>query len=369
MLAAAAARCWRRRWLMADLSTWPTPLTPLPGEDAKEVERRRAALAANSNGSSNSLPQIKVIYEDEWLLAAAKPSSVYSESMLLAARKYLLSARSERLLDTAGEADGSKLAASRGAAADDEQPVTTSLDMHRGGSTMLGACDTKELHLAHRLDRDTSGVLVFSKRKEGHKGVSAVFSDTAKLMACKIYIALCTGQAPTWKELTLVTGHGRSRHGLWRVYSADDVGAALPGGSRVKRMETRFEVVKVYPDCSTCPVIMQGVSTTPAAAVLLRAFPVTGRTHQIRLHCTHLGLPIVGDIRYGGLQAVGLDMHLLHAERLQLPHPKTDSVIMLHTDLPGWVNAALGNSVLSQDQYPPALGMSPSLSPSTMPPV
>jgi len=97
----------------------------------------------------------------------------------------------------------------------------------------------------------------------------------------------------------------------------------LPNGSRVKVMRTRFVVERR----------MDG-------AALVRAFPLTGRTHQIRLHLAHLGHPLLGDSRYGGpatWRDRAVPRHLLHAERLALPHPGTGKPLELVAPAPEWV--------------------------------
>ncbi|MBC8160554.1 MAG: RluA family pseudouridine synthase [Roseiflexaceae bacterium] len=162
------------------------------------------------------------------------------------------------------------------------------------------------LHLAHRLDRDTSGVLLFSKSPEVNPALQRSFAGG---LVQKMYLCRCVG-VPNQSIATIATGHGRGARGQFRVYPLDELGRALPaGGGTVKLMQTRITVLE------------RGWE-----AALVQAEPITGRTHQIRLHLAHIGHPLLGDTRYGGPSRWGqhdLSYHLLHAARLSLPHPRS----------------------------------------------
>jgi 23S rRNA pseudouridine1911/1915/1917 synthase len=176
------------------------------------------------------------------------------------------------------------------------------------------------LHAAHRLDRDTSGVLLISKDPAVNASLQRAFAGG---QVHKAYLALCAGEPPA-DAWTIETGHGRSAHGRFRVYPREEVGRALPDGSRVKLMRTRFEVLRRLGD-----------------AALLRAVPETGRTHQIRLHLAHTGHPLIGDLKYGGPGAwrgKHCPFHLLHAARLELPHPHSGRLVV-EAPPPPWAAA------------------------------
>jgi 23S rRNA pseudouridine1911/1915/1917 synthase len=173
------------------------------------------------------------------------------------------------------------------------------------------------LHLAHQLDRDTSGVLVMTKDPRANAPLQAAFLNH---LVHKRYLALATG-VPAAERWVARTGHGRGAHGLFRVYPLEAVGSRIGEGKvTVKSMETHFEVVERF---STC--------------VLVAARPITGRTHQIRLHLREAGYPVVGDVRYGGAIEVA-DLapthHLLHAAELELPHPTEERRLRLIASLP-----------------------------------
>jgi 23S rRNA pseudouridine1911/1915/1917 synthase len=222
----------------------------------------------------------RILYEDDDLLAYDKPPGVYVDS-------------------TPWDAEGNLHAALR------------RLLTERDGAPTL--------HLAHRLDRDTTGVLLISKNPAVNPAIQRAF---LRGVVHKEYLCLCTG-APPEDAFEILTGHGRSAHGLFRVYPADEIGRMLVNGSRVKAMRTRFKVERR----------LQG-------ATLVRAFPETGRTHQIRLHLAHLGHPLIGDARYGGPAAwrdAPVPYHRLHADRLVLPHPGTGVPLEIVAPAPEWV--------------------------------
>jgi len=127
---------------------------------------------------------------------------------------------------------------------------------------------------------------------------------------------------PAGDAFEITTGHGRTAHGLFRVYPIEEIDRVLINGARVKTMRTRFQVLRRVD-----------------GATLLYAFPETGRTHQIRLHLAHLGHPLIGDARYGGpamWRGEPALYHLLHAERMTLPHPRSHYPLELIAPAPAW---------------------------------
>jgi 23S rRNA pseudouridine1911/1915/1917 synthase len=173
------------------------------------------------------------------------------------------------------------------------------------------------LHLAHQLDRDTSGLLLIAKAPAVKAALHVAFASGH---VAKQYRCLCAG-APLWGALELRTGHGRAAGGRWRIYARAEVGRALPdGGGRVKEAHSSLAVERRLP-----------------GAALLRVTLHTGRTHQIRLHAAHAGHPLLGDTRYGGPASfAGLPLagQLLHAGELRLPHPVTGATLALESPLP-----------------------------------
>ncbi|MCU0491656.1 MAG: RluA family pseudouridine synthase [Chloroflexaceae bacterium] len=172
------------------------------------------------------------------------------------------------------------------------------------------------LHLAHQLDRDTSGVLLISRNPEANAPLYKAFSSST---IEKVYRCVCTGE-PTEDAFELRTGHGRGASGRWRVYPLEEIGQVLPGGSRVKLAHSLFHVERRL-----------------GGAALVTARLHTGRTHQIRLHMAAAGYSLLGDTRYGGPASFGgqhVPFHMLHAEWLRLNHPLSGERLELHAPLP-----------------------------------
>lgn len=225
----------------------------------------------------------QILFEDDDLLAVHKPAGMYVEATPWDDATHL-----------------------RGAAAQ--------LLAARDGR----AADEVYLHLVHRLDRDTSGVLLLAKRQEANPALQRAFVGGE---AHKQYLAMCAGE-PAEDMFTVETGHGRGRQGLFRIYPLEEVGRELPGGARVKPMLTRFAVLARLGDVA-----------------LVQAEPVTGRTHQIRLHLAHRGHPLLGDGRYGGplvWRGEPVPHHRLHAARLEIPHPRSGKPLILSAPAPSW---------------------------------
>ncbi|XP_073272789.1 RNA pseudouridine synthase 1 [Primulina huaijiensis] len=282
-------------------NNYPAPLSPPPPAISKNLELNRS-LAASSKSSLFSLSKTELLFEDEWLIAVNKPQGIYCESVLSDVQK---------LLNDNGE----------------------------------------QLHLANRLDRDTSGVTLITK---SHKVAAKLVKAFAQHTVNKTYIAFCVGTVPKWENIIIKSGHGRSKHGAWRVYASSDVGRTLPGGSTVKDMETLFEVISVNGDLSGSEkhgdkaIVVEEKSDVSCdmekAEVVVRACPRSGRTHQIRLHCQYLGIPIRGDVKYEGVyewKGARYEGHQLHAESLAFEHPVKRGPLLIRAPLPLWARQEL----------------------------
>jgi tRNA pseudouridine32 synthase/23S rRNA pseudouridine746 synthase len=179
------------------------------------------------------------------------------------------------------------------------------------------------LWVVHRLDRGTSGVLVFARTAAAHRALNLQF-DRGRPR--KLYLALVAGTPPeAWRSDVAIAP---ARRGRMRV--------ARPGEPRGKAAATAFRRLEAFP-----------ARGGRGAAALVEAAPETGRTHQIRVHLQASGHPLVFDPAYGeaapwlGLDgAVVLGRTPLHAARLTLDHPDGGEVTV-EAPLPADLAAAL----------------------------
>ena len=161
--------------------------------------------------------------------------------------------------------------------------------------------------IVHRIDKDTTGLLVVAKNDKAHVSLAAQIAEKS---CHRTYYALLEGNLKT-DNGRVVTDIGR--HPTDRLKMA-----VLPDG-RGKIAITDYEVVTRF----------------GAEYTLCRFDLQTGRTHQIRVHAKHLGHPVAGDPVYGyKKQKLGVDGQLLHAARLELTHPTSGERMSFHASLP-----------------------------------
>lgn len=180
--------------------------------------------------------------------------------------------------------------------------------------------------IVHRLDKDTSGLLVVAKNDLAHQRLSDQFREREVF---KIYIALVYGRVS--KERGEIEARiGRGTHNRTRM-------AVLKGGAG-RPAHTIYEAAKRYQDFT-----------------LLRVQIKTGRTHQIRVHLSHIGHPVVGDVSYGSgrnnsinnvaikraVQSLG--RHFLHSTELAFNHPRSGERLEFNSPLPTELTALLAH--------------------------
>ena len=191
--------------------------------------------------------------------------------------------------------------------------------IHHCGASLSGIGGVARPGIVHRLDKNTSGVMVAAKTDIAHRGLSALFAahDIERL-----YIALTRG-APFPPKGTIATHLGRSRRDRKKI-------AVLRSGGR--EAITHYELQAAF-----------GPAEKPLAARVACRLE-TGRTHQIRVHLAHKGAPCLGDPAYGSgppapavraaIAAAGLARQALHAAVLGFQHPVTGEALRFDTAPP-----------------------------------
>lgn len=179
------------------------------------------------------------------------------------------------------------------------------------GASLSGVGGALRPGIVHRIDRDTSGLIIAAKNDYAHQFLSAQLADhtLARTYEC------------------IVVGNLREDSGTVDAPIARDSRdrkrmAVVPGG---RRAVTHWTVLARYPGYTHVQCRLE-----------------TGRTHQIRVHMSYLGHPILGDTVYGAKKPVpGLTGQCLHAVGLQFIHPRTKELVSLSCPLPGEFTAAL----------------------------
>jgi 23S rRNA pseudouridine1911/1915/1917 synthase len=192
---------------------------------------------------------------------------------------------------------------------------------HRGptlvdalGELLGGGADPRRPGIVHRLDKDTSGLMVVARTDEAHRLLAA------QVKAHRVERAY----------LALVEGHPRSRTGvidapLGRDYRAPERRAV--GGRAPREARTHFTVLELLPEDA-----------------LVEARLETGRTHQVRAHFAAIGHPVAGDPRYGHAGRHGLARQFLHSARIGFRHPITGEDLEFESGLPADLDEALGRA-------------------------
>ena len=242
--------------------------------DKKSTQKKILSLQHTEFFKQN----FKIIYEDEWLLVCDKPAGL----VVHAGTKHL---KQDTLIDLA-----------------------ISYVKHTSGKKKF-----VEPVLVHRLDRDTSGVILIAKNK---RTLRYLHDNLRSNEFKKRYVALCHGIPSVKKgsiELSLVRTHERNR------------GMKVTVGEGGLTSRSSFRLVKSYRRASKIEIDLH-----------------TGRTHQIRVHMAHLACPVIGDVRYGDREKDRLlfeknrDLRrlYLHAEQLSFPHHGLERVVTFTAPVP-----------------------------------
>ena len=211
------------------------------------------------------------------------------------------------------------------------------------GDTLSGIGGEKRPGIVHRIDKDTSGLLVVAKSDRAHHGLAAQFeAHTAQ----RRYLALAHG---------VIDGADARLRGTPGVSFED--GAVLKITSRLTRHATDRQRQAVYFDKGRHAVTrarMIEAFGTPPSAMLVECRLETGRTHQIRVHMAHAGLGLIGDPVYGGARRASVKSlgaaaqaisdfrrQALHAAHLGFDHPVTGDPLAFDSPLPPDIQALL----------------------------
>ncbi len=166
--------------------------------------------------------------------------------------------------------------------------------------------------IVHRIDKDTSGLMVACKNDLAHKNLSEQFANHE---VNKIYYALCHGVIP--HNMGVIDAPiGRNPNDRKQM-------AVVQNGKEAK---TNFKVIERYSKYTLIEVKLE-----------------TGRTHQIRVHMKYIGYPIVGDPVYGPRKVEGNNGQLLHAKKLEFHHPRTNELMSFECPLPDFFTDFINN--------------------------
>lgn len=241
-----------------------------------------------------SIP-LRVAYEDHTMLIVDKPAGLVVHP-------------------SAGHARGTLVNALLGRAIERGEPLGSISGVDRPG-------------IVHRLDKDTSGLIVVAKTDGAQESLMRQFGDRT---IGKTYIALVRGR-PAADRGRIEAPIGRDPRDRQRM--------AVMGDGRAATSE--YERIAAH-----------------GGYALLAVRPLTGRTHQIRAHLAHIGLPIAGDLRYGGGEGPGgLRRQFLHAARLELERPMDGARLHAWSELPEDLAASLEAAGIAPDpRLPIGLG-------------
>ena len=158
--------------------------------------------------------------------------------------------------------------------------------------------------IVHRIDKDTSGIIIVAKNDKAHLNISEQIKEHK---TTKTYLALVRGRVKE-NEATIDMPIGRSKKDRKKM-AVDKYG---------KKAVTHFKVLKRYSDCTLLEVVIE-----------------TGRTHQIRVHLSEIGYPIIGDYTYSnGKNRFDVEGQMLHAYKIKFKHPTTNEEVEYTAELP-----------------------------------
>lgn len=229
------------------------------------------------------LSQKDILYEDDFIIVVNKPSHLPTEATIVESRKNLHDAVVDFLFE--------------------RQKITSP-----------NAKNPPYVGIMHRLDRDTSGAILFSKSRAANKALHDAFENRK---VKKTYVAVVCGVPKQEKfpvDFPMARISPKSQAAKW---------GRLPESKGGVPSRTDFELLKSFP-AKKSPIVNYPLS-------IINCFPRTGRTHQIRVHLASVNLPILGDTLYGGKH---FERIMLHSKNLEFPHPVSGETIKIDAPLP-----------------------------------
>lgn len=167
--------------------------------------------------------------------------------------------------------------------------------------------------IVHRIDKDTSGIIIVAKNDKAHLNISEQIKEHK---TTKTYLALVRGRVKE-NEATIDMPIARSKKDRKKM-AVDKDG---------KKAVTHFKVLKRYPENTLLELVIE-----------------TGRTHQIRVHLSEIGYPIVGDYTYSnGKNKFGVEGQMLHAYKIKFKHPTTNEEVEFKAEFPKYFKDILEN--------------------------
>jgi 23S rRNA pseudouridine1911/1915/1917 synthase len=177
-----------------------------------------------------------------------------------------------------------------------------------------GGADPERPGIVHRLDKETSGLLVVARDDDTHAALQEL---VRKREVERVYLALAGGRLGS-RTGTIDAPIGRASRQRHRM---------AVSGAASRQARTHFEVLELLAAESYVEVKLE-----------------TGRTHQIRAHFGAIGHPLIGDATYGGEEKYGLTRQFLHAHRLAFAHPASGEAMSFRSELPADLAAALATA-------------------------
>lgn len=200
--------------------------------------------------------------------------------------------------------------------------------------------------VVHRLDKDTSGIILVAKTQHALEALQSQFKNRE---VKKTYLALVHGFMEKEEEVEGIIARNPRAREKFIVIDQDNLAEGKTAQTNFKPQShyrmTDQKIQEIFSDYSKIQLRKLYAMRYPLFT-LLECHPLTGRTHQIRVHLKHIGSPIVGDEKYGGRKTVRLDhrwcqRQFLHAQNIKFAHPQSGEQIEFSASLSEDLNKSL----------------------------